>query len=141
MPQHQSPKVSRFVPAPNWPPAEGDWPGYFTRTLLHRVQPANATRVAPTLGLADCGAVAIRPHHANNHRWLVPCPTCYPAPRGTEPPAPLEPGQIPHVPAHRHPRRGSDTAPPPPLPDSPGSVAAHGTYAPQSFIGGWSRWD
>lgn len=129
------------MPAPNWPPAEGDWPGYFTRTLLHRVQPANAARVAPTLGLADCGAVAIRPTRGHDYRAVVPCPACYPAPRGTEPPAPAEPSKAPHLPAHRQPHRSSSTAAPPPPPDSPGTVAAHGTYVPQPVIRGRYRWD
>lgn len=63
----------------DWP---GDhWPGYFTRTLLHLVQPANAQRISTTLGLADCGATAIRPSQTNDYHWCTPCPACFPPTR------------------------------------------------------------
>lgn len=67
---------------PGWPPEwPGQaWPGYFTRMKLHRVEPVNAQRLAYTLGLAECGAVAVRPRNGADYSWCVPCRACFPEP-------------------------------------------------------------
>lgn len=61
--------------SPVWPGER--WPGYFTRTLLHRVEPHNARRLSATLGLAECGAVGVRPRTGCDYAWCTSCPRCF----------------------------------------------------------------
>ncbi|WP_116042956.1 hypothetical protein [Amycolatopsis palatopharyngis] len=66
---------------PQWPSTEwpgSEWPGYFTRTLLHHVEANNSERLSPVLGIADCGAVCIRPRKGGDYSWCSPCPKCFP---------------------------------------------------------------
>ncbi|GAB3494789.1 hypothetical protein [Amycolatopsis cihanbeyliensis] len=60
-----------------WPGSA--WPGYFSRTLLHHVEAGNSERISPVLGIADCGAVCIRPRKDVDYAWCTYCRNCYPS--------------------------------------------------------------
>jgi hypothetical protein len=60
----------------DWPGSA--WPGYFSRTQLHRVQVANSRRLSRILGLADCGAVCVRPRRGADYSYCTRCPRCFP---------------------------------------------------------------
>lgn len=76
-----------LMPEPQWTREEwpGDaWPGYFSRATLHRVEVANSERLARTLVLAGCGAVAVRPRSGADYGWCTPCRKCFPHRQTTE---------------------------------------------------------